>query len=52
MKKIFATALSLLFLLAFVGDSTEVKAQTYIDSMVTSNINARRREYVYKSRPH
>ena len=53
MKKTFFAAFAVLLLLPFVSSrSAEVKAQTLIDSMVTSNINLRRREYVYKSRSH
>jgi hypothetical protein len=52
MKKIILTILAFVVFLPFVGRATEAKAQTLIDSMVTSNINTRRREYVYKSRSH
>jgi hypothetical protein len=52
MKKIVLAVLAFVVFLPFVENSSEVNAQTYIDSMVTSNINTRRSEYVYKSRPH
>jgi len=52
MKKLILAVLAFVIFLPFVESSSEVKAQTYIDSMVTSNINTRRREYVYKSRKH
>ena len=52
MKKLILAVLAFVIFLPFVENSSQVKAQTYIDSMVTSNINTRRREYVYKSRKH
>jgi len=52
MKKIILAVLAFVIFLPFVESSSQVKAQTYIDSMVTSNINIRRSEYVYKSRKH
>ena len=52
MKKSILAVMTLVLLLPFVARTSEAKAQTYIDSMVTSNINTRRREYVYKSRKH
>lgn len=53
MKKLFlAVFAALLFVPFAAGRATEAKGQTLIDSMVTSNINIRRRETVYKSRSH
>ena len=52
MKKLILAVLAFVLLLPFVARSSAVDAQTLIDSMVTSNINTRRREYVYKSRKH
>lgn len=52
MKKLIFAVLAFVLLLPFVARTSETRAQTYIDSMVTSNINTRRSEYVYKSRKH
>jgi hypothetical protein len=52
MKKLILAVLASVLLLPFVAESSKAGAQTYIDSMVTSNINTRRSEYVYKSRKH
>ncbi|HEY0429765.1 MAG TPA: hypothetical protein VGC76_18425 [Pyrinomonadaceae bacterium] len=52
MKKIILAFLAFVLLLPFVARSAEARAQTLIDSMVTSNINTRRSAYVYKSRSH
>jgi GH24 family phage-related lysozyme (muramidase) len=47
MKKLILAVLAFVLLVPFT-----IGAQTLIDSMVTSNINTRRSEYVYKSRKH
>jgi hypothetical protein len=52
MKKLIFAVAAFVLLLPFMAGSSAVSAQTYIDSMVTGNINTRRREYVYKSRKH
>lgn len=53
MRRLILALLAFVLLLPFMArSSSEVTGQTLIDSMVTSNINLRRREYVYKSRPH
>ena len=52
MKKAIFVVSAFLLLMPFIAGSaaSEAKGQTYIDSMVTDNINLRRREYVYNSR--
>lgn len=52
MNKFILAVVAFVLLTPFWARSSEVRGQTYIDSMVTSNINTRRSEYVYKSRRH